>query len=87
MISEKTWVLTDVKAGIWLETLSLTPETAGDKRSGNWSIVKRTLHGGFSEGVDVIEVNNGALSFTIVPTRGMGLWKGRYDGCELGWRR
>lgn len=86
MISEKTWVLTDVKAGIWLETLSLTPETAGDKRSGNWSIVKRTLHGGFSEGVDVIEVNNGSLSFTIVPTRGMGLWKGRYDGCELGWR-
>jgi hypothetical protein len=36
--------------------------------------------------VDVIEVHNGALSFTLLPTRGMGLWRGAYRGQFLGWR-
>ena len=30
--------------------------------------------------------NNGALSFSILPTRGMGLWRGQYHGLHLGWR-
>jgi hypothetical protein len=38
------------------------------------------------EGVDLIEVNNGALSFSVLPTRGMGLWRGQYHGNALGWR-
>lgn len=83
---KKKWVLTDVKTGIWHEALHISSGNSPDKKPGSWSIAKRTLHGGFTEGVDIIEVNNGALSFTIVPTRGMGLWKGRYDGCELGWK-
>ncbi|MEI8140891.1 MAG: aldose 1-epimerase family protein [bacterium] len=70
-------ILTDVKTGVWADSYSITKD--------NWSITKRTLHGGFTEGVDVIEVNNGALSFTIVPTRGMGLWKGSYEKCTIGW--
>lgn len=77
------WVLTDVTTRTWEESFEVKGEAPG---RGSWSIVKRTLHGGYSEGVDVIEVNNGALSFTIIPTRGMGLWKGSYNGCELGWR-
>jgi hypothetical protein len=38
------------------------------------------------EGIDLIEVHNGALSFSILPTRGMGLWHGEYRGNFLGWR-
>ena len=38
------------------------------------------------DGVDVIEVHNGALTFTVLPTRGMGLWRGDYRGNYLGWR-
>src|SRR5262249_48044910 len=30
-------------------------------------------------------VDNGALSFSIVPTRGMGIWKGRLGTDRLGW--
>ena len=52
----------------------------------DWSIRKRTLHGGLRDGVDVVEVHNGALSFTVLPTRGMGLWRGDYHGLPLGWR-
>lgn len=40
-----------------------------------WSVTLRTLHGGRQEGVQVIEVDNGAMTFTIVPTRGFEVWK------------
>jgi hypothetical protein len=53
--------------------------------ASDWSIRKRVLHGGLSEGVEVVEIDNGALAFTVLPTRGMGLWKGRYRNLELGW--
>jgi hypothetical protein len=33
-----------------------------------WWIRKATLHGGKQEGVDIIEVDNGKLRFTLVPT-------------------
>jgi Domain of unknown function (DUF4432) len=48
-------------------------------------VKKQRLHGGRRDGVDLIVVDNGALRFSIVPTRGMGLWKGWYDGNRLGW--
>src|SRR6185369_7830818 len=47
---------------------------------------KRTLRGGLRDGIDLIEVHNGALAFTVLPTRGMGLWRGDYHGLSLGWR-
>ena len=50
-----------------------------------WSVKKHRLRGGRRDGVDLIVVDNGALRFSIVPTRGMGLWKGWYDGNRLGW--
>ena len=37
------------------------------------------------EGVDTVEVNNGKLKFTVVPTRGMGLWKAWLGDSEIGW--
>ncbi|MEI8351837.1 MAG: aldose 1-epimerase family protein [bacterium] len=85
MSREATTVLTDVKAGIWTDAFSISTISTGAKGPFNWSITKRTLHGGLCEAVDVIEVDNGELSFTLVPTRGMGLWKGRYKGHEIGW--
>jgi len=50
-----------------------------------WSVALRTLHGGRQEGVQVIEVNNGAMSFTIVPTRGFEVWKAQAGNLRLGW--
>src|SRR5688500_17115292 len=41
----------------------------------NWSMRHRRLQGGLSDGVDLIELDNGALKLTLVPTRGMGIWK------------
>src|SRR5689334_20427340 len=50
-----------------------------------WSIHKMTLHGGKQEGVDVIVVDNGRLSFTVVPTRGMSILKVTSGDVTLGW--
>jgi galactose mutarotase-like enzyme len=54
--------------------------------AADYSVVKRTLRTGLSQGVDVIEVRNGALQFVVVPTRGMGIWKANMGELQLGWR-
>ncbi len=51
-----------------------------------WSVATRTLHGGTSAGVQVVDLCNGPLSFSILPTRGMGIWQGTYKNRQLGWR-
>jgi len=76
-------VLTDVEKGIYVEKWGISGDEleAGD----GWRIEKCRLYGGLSDGVDVITVDNGKLSFVVVPTRGMGIWKGEYRGTFLGW--
>ena len=44
------------------------------------------LRGGVRDGIDLIEVHNGALSFQLLPTRGMSIWRGEHRGNPLGWR-
>lgn len=79
--------LTDVSGGLWHEHFSqaASPEIqlAGSPR---WSVRKHTLRGGLSDGVDVVELDNGRLSLAIIPTRGMGIWRGTCDGLDLGWK-
>ena len=50
-----------------------------------WSVKSYTLRGGLQDGVQVVEVNNGKLSFAVLPTRGMGIWKGQCGDISLGW--
>ena len=85
-MTEKRILLTDVARGVWVEDFELSPDGGlALHGSPDWSIAKRALRGGMSDGVDLIEVNNGALSFSVLPTRGMGLWRGEYCGIALGW--
>ncbi|MBT3378498.1 MAG: aldose 1-epimerase family protein [Lentisphaerae bacterium] len=86
MSDKKTWTLTNVDERTWLDSFDLSSDIIAQASPLPWTIKKRTLHGGLTDGVDVIEVDNGAFFFTVVPTRGMGLWRGEYDGCKLGWR-
>src|SRR5262245_26895795 len=70
-------VLTDVEHRIWQDEFAANGSA--------WSIRKHTLRGGLSDGVDVIDVTSGDLSFTVLPTRGMGLWRGQFRELRLGW--
>lgn len=79
-------ILTDTDSG---ETLKAGKVDASSglvlSGSADWSVSKRTLTGGPSEGVDVVDLNNGELSVSILPTRGMGLWRATYHGIPIGW--
>jgi galactose mutarotase-like enzyme len=81
----KNWILTDVDADIYQQQIAMGPDQVGGS-ARNYSVTKRTLHGGLREGVDVVEVDSGRLRFVIVPTRGMGIWRARCDDVALGWR-
>jgi hypothetical protein len=86
MTRTKSWTLTDVAGDLWIDSFSVSNDSLRLPTPHDWSVRKHTLRGGLRDGVDVIEVHNGALSFTILPTRGMGLWRGAYRGQFLGWR-
>jgi hypothetical protein len=84
IVPAKSWILTDVERDQYVEHLAIEPDQVGGK-AGGYSVVKRTLHGGLREGVDVVEVDNGQLKFTVVPTRGMNLWKAWLGEMQIGW--
>lgn len=53
---------------------------------GDWSVRMQRLHGGLSDGLDVITVQNGRLQLQLLPSRGMGVWRGSVDGVPLQWK-
>ncbi len=49
----------------------------GGSGGRKWGIRSRTLHGGQAEGVQVVAIDNGAMTIDVLPTRGMGIWRVR----------
>lgn len=48
-------------------------------------ITKRRLIGGHSDGVSLVELESGDLSLSVLPTRGMGIWRGLCGDVPLKW--
>jgi hypothetical protein len=63
----------------------LRPKDFGAADDG-WAVHAWRLSGGLSDGVQLVEVNNGKLRIQIVPTRGMGLRKAILDDWTIGWK-
>jgi galactose mutarotase-like enzyme len=80
-----TWTLTDADEGVDLTNWSVGPEDVGGDFHG-WSVSKRRLVGGRRDGVSVVEVDNGRMRFTVVPTRGMGILRCVAGETTLGWQ-
>lgn len=78
-------VLTDAHRNVRIEDWSLTSEDMTPGALLRWRVEKDVLRGGRQEGVDRIRVDNGVLSFTIIPTRGMNLWQAQCGNLRLGW--
>jgi galactose mutarotase-like enzyme len=83
-VSDK-WVLTHVGERIWVDDFRITSRDLDAPDGQRWVVSKQTLRGGLQDGVDIVEVDNGSFRFTVLPTRGMGVWKGDYKGLALGW--
>ena len=78
-------VLTDVEQNIHKETVNLTSRDITPECPVSWSLQKYVLHGGKQEGVEVIDIENGKLRFTVIPTRGMSIQKVQMGDLRLGW--
>ncbi len=48
-------------------------------------VTKRRLTNGRSDGVSLVELEVGDLSLSVLPTRGMGVWRGRCGDVDLKW--
>jgi len=78
-MARKISILTDAERGIYEADFSSDLQGAA-------SVKRRMLRGGVREGVDTVEIDNGKFRFVVVPTRGMGLWKGWLGKTEIGWQ-
>jgi galactose mutarotase-like enzyme len=83
-MAKRGWTLEDRERDLYVEQIALGPGDVEGAAPG-FSVTKRTLWTGLSRGVDVVEVDNGALRFVVVPTRGMGIWKASLGQLQLGW--
>lgn len=80
---ERSKILIDTASNLAAADWKISSAEWGGKTA--WSVQLRTLHGGRQEGVQVIDVDNGAMTFTIVPTRGFEVWKAQVGKLRLGW--
>ncbi len=80
----KTWTVVDLMH----EPVKDFTVSAGDygREIAGFEIKRRKLHGGLCDGVETLYVNNGAFAFTLLPTRGLGIWKAWLGHHELGWK-
>lgn len=89
-MTTKNWLLTDVEQDVHVEQCCLGPrDVAPDVGAAGgvpFQVCKRTLRGGLRDGVEIVEVDNGAICVTVLPTRGMGLWRVACGELTLGWR-
>lgn len=78
--------LIDVPAGIYAANAVIDAVSTGVDISGHsWKANLKRFAGGRSDGVDLIELNNGHLRLSILPTRGMGIWRAECGTLPLKW--
>ena len=84
--SPTTIVLTDVENHIYRDTVYVAGYNFTPDCNYPWYVIKTILHGGKQEGVEVIDVHNGKLSFQVIPTRGMSVQHVLMANLRLGWK-
>jgi len=84
-MATQTWTLLDVDQGIAQQSFNLHPSDVKGPAPGV-SVTLERLSGGLCDGVDVVEINNGACRFKVLPTRGMGIHRAWLGDLEIGWK-
>ena len=78
----KSWPLIDVSKDVFHPAFDPPAGSLPD----NCKLSLKTLAGGLRDGVQTLTMDGGGLSLQILPTRGMGVWRGAYQGVSLGWQ-
>ncbi len=79
------FVLTDAEHNIRQGEWRITSRDLLPDHPQTFSIQQRILRGGRQEGVEVIEIDNGVMTITVIPTRGMSILEARRGDLRLGW--
>ncbi|MSR47614.1 MAG: DUF4432 family protein [Planctomycetes bacterium] len=79
------FVLTDLDRDLHRADARIGPDDVPGAPAG-WSVVARRLTGGKRDGVEIVELTCGPLRATLLPTRGMGIWKAWWNDLEFGWQ-
>ncbi len=79
-----SWVLLDTQRDVYLDRLTVGPAEVHGAPAA-FSVTACRLQGGARDGVDLIEVHNGACRFVVLPTRGMNVWRAWAADLRLGW--
>ena len=85
LLSPEIISLISVKKNINIEKWTLSNTDLNIDTNFKWSVSKERLKGGRQEGVDLIKVNNGRMTLTVIPTRGMSIHEVNLDDIRLGW--
>lgn len=64
---------------------SIDSRQLGIETDRPFSVSLRTLHGGRQEGVCLVDIDTGAMTITVVPTRGMNVLRAVAGDVRLGW--
>lgn len=66
--------------------LSLETVSSGVGGKGvSWELQRGKFEEGLSAGVEVVVVGQGDFSFSLLPTRGMGIWQAHLGDWRIGW--
>ena len=85
MTMAKEFVLSDVEAASRIDEWSVSSTDIGIAAAPPFSVRKRSLHGGKLEDVELIEIDNGRTTISLIPTRGMSVFRVRSGDITLGW--
>jgi hypothetical protein len=78
-------VLTSAEHNIDVGDWEISARESGVAPGIPWSVRQKRLRGGKQDGVDLIVVDNGRITITVVPTRGMGILHVVMGDLRLGW--
>ncbi len=84
-MAKREWMLTDTSTGTYARSFAIGPSDVPGTADG-FSVTRKTLEGGLRHGVELLEVDTGSSQLSIVPTRGMGIWKASIGGVPLEWK-
>ena len=84
---EDAWnyVLIDSSANVNVGEFSITSTKLGVETESPWSITMKTLHGGKQEGVQLVTIDNGKTTISLIPTRGLSIYEVKSGDVRLGW--
>ena len=81
-LMSQTWTLLDTTEGQFTESWAFDGSSVGWE---DLQIHAHRLRGGKRDGVDLISVQDGDFSWSVIPTRGMNLWKAQLADWSVGW--